>query len=51
MNMSSACTGAYTAEMAVAVMLNIVNQSKKFPHICRMRSVACWETRLPMRRF
>ena len=42
--MSSACTGAYTAEMATAVTLRIVNQSERLGHKVGMQSVACWET-------
>ena len=42
--MTSACTGAYTAEMAMAVLLNIIEQSDRVEQTPVMKSRACWDS-------
>ena len=41
--MTSACTGAYSGEMAASVMFHVVNQSERISNIPHLRSAACWE--------
>ena len=42
--MTSACTGAYTAEMAMAVLLNIIDQSDRVEQAPVMKSLSCWDS-------
>lgn len=39
--MSSSCTGVYTCEMAVAIVLKVVNDSEHFPVRSSLHSMMC----------
>lgn len=42
--MSSACTGAYTAEMAAKLVLHTVGRSEKMPRCPKLKSTAAWDS-------
>ena len=42
--MSSSCSGVYTAEMAMAVVSKVINDSAKLPWHVAIRSDSCFDT-------